>query len=193
MHKIQNFIDFVKNELNINFLEININSLFSASELNHRLNIRHEIVNKYHNQLTEHEISCIKILNLIPRSKKLHFSISHTKKIGGFAVSHDAIGLDLEQSARISKKLIQRVCSDQEIQTAPDFKYLWVAKESILKVASFSMTENLLLSNVKLNGWVKKNDFHLFNGSIDENNNFSGCVFNFDNTFLISVSRKLIN
>ncbi len=84
-------------------------------------------------------------------------SIAHCPFIGGFLFVFDtslSIGFDIEQKKRITKKLIGRISSTEEIQTAPSPALLWAAKEAGFKCLYERQTQ-LLLSACRISHWRK--------------------------------------
>lgn len=65
------------------------------------------------------------------------YSISHCPLASGYAIASSphigAVGFDLEELHRISRPIVERVSTPEELQAAPDFRALWVAKEAAFK------------------------------------------------------------
>lgn len=119
---------------------------FSSQNPVHRLNIRMGIVES--NVLSQEENEKILDLKLRPKTAEWNFSISHSDKIGGYLQSDQIIGMDIERSNRIQKKIIQRVSSEKEMAEAPGSDYLWTAKEAVFKALSLEV-----MSQVKIKDW----------------------------------------
>lgn len=70
-----------------------------------------------------------------PRPSRWSVSVSHTHDLGGWlAVPRPAqIGWDVELEARIKLSTIERVCSKDELELAPEAAFLWCAKEAFFK------------------------------------------------------------
>ncbi len=63
-----------------------------------------------------------------------HFSISHSKKAGGFAISTDPIGLDIETANReVSDAVYLRISDEEERDLNISPIEMWVAKEASFK------------------------------------------------------------
>lgn len=63
-----------------------------------------------------------------------HFSISHSEKAGGYAISADPIGLDIETADReLSEKAYHRISDEEERELGITPIELWVAKEAAFK------------------------------------------------------------
>lgn len=105
---------------------------FGSTHENYRLNIRKHIIDNQ--DLTDEEKINILDLNQLPKSKKYYFSISHCKSIGGYAVSSQPIGFDIEDIDRISRDIVKRITTLDLVPEDP--RWLWPAKESILKLTS---------------------------------------------------------
>lgn len=123
---------------------------FSSKNPMYRLNIRMGIVES--NVLSKEENSKLLDLNQRPRTTEWNFSISHSDKIGGYVQSDQIIGLDIERSERVQKKVIQRVSSSVEMSEAPGTDYLWTAKEAVFKALSLDV-----MSQAVVTGWQSTN------------------------------------
>lgn len=110
---------------------------FSSSNPVHRLNIRMGLVES--NILTKEENENLLNLDLRPKSNDWNFSISHSDKIGGYIQSDQIIGMDIERSDRVQRRVIQRVSSEKEMAEAPGPDYLWTAKEAVFKAMSLEV------------------------------------------------------
>lgn len=88
-------------------------------------------------------------------------SISHTKGMGGWCGANRPllVGFDVEQSARLTPSAVQRISSPNEFNQAPDFRLLWVAKESSFK--ALEMDQPDVVSQIKIGHW-KPLDANLF-------------------------------
>ncbi len=95
-------------------------------------------------------------LNQPPKVNGIHLSISHNSQLGGFVISDCAVGFDIEDRNRITKNLIQRVSSEDEIRQAPFASALWGAKESAWKALQQSSHTNFkpkVISEVQITNW----------------------------------------
>lgn len=110
---------------------------FSSSNPVHRLNIRMGIVES--NVLSKEENDLLLDLKQRPKTKDWNFSISHSDKIGGYLQSDQIIGMDIERSERVQRRIIQRVSTEKEMAEAPGPDYLWTAKEAVFKALSLEV------------------------------------------------------
>ena len=110
---------------------------FSSKNPVHRLNIRMGIVES--NVLTKEENDSLLDLNKRPKTKDWNFSISHSDKVGGYIQSDQVLGMDIERSERVQRRIIQRVSSEKEMAEAPGPDYLWTAKEAVFKALSLEV------------------------------------------------------
>ena len=118
---------------------------FSSKNPVHRLNIRMGIVES--NVLSKEENEKLLDLKLRPKTADWNFSISHSDKIGGYIQSDQIIGMDIERSERVQKKIIQRVSSEQEMSEAPGSDYLWTAKEAVFKALSLEVMSQVVVTD----------------------------------------------
>lgn len=110
---------------------------FSSKNPVHRLNIRLGIVES--NVLTKEENDSLLDLNKRPKTNDWNFSISHSDKVGGYIQSDQILGMDIERSERVQRRIIQRVSSEKEMAEAPGPDYLWTAKEAVFKALSLEV------------------------------------------------------
>lgn len=120
---------------------------FGSQNPVNRLNIRLGIVES--NLLTEAENKNILDLNQIPKSGSYYFSISHSDVIGGYVQSDRIIGLDIERTDRVQRRIIQRVSTEKEMAEAPGPDYLWTAKEAVFKALSLEVMSQVVIANWK--------------------------------------------
>jgi hypothetical protein len=80
-----------------------------------------------------------------PRPKDWSVSISHCRSFGGWlAVPRPhRIGFDAEESSRVQVRIVERVCSRQEIAECPDPAYLWSAKEAYFKALEHEQPQTI--------------------------------------------------
>ena len=111
----------------------------------------------YQNQISsKKELSLESFLKIESKSDQSFFavSISHcsifdSKSLAGFVCSPKeensiaSIGLDIEQTNRVSKKSVARVSTSKEQNTSPTPSLLWTAKEASFKC--FSQNQEALL------------------------------------------------
>lgn len=81
------------------------------------------------------DLACFDDMDEPPRPKKWSVSISHTKGFGAWiAIPRPLrVGLDIEDPARVTQAVIERTCSPDEMEAAPELSYLWCAKEAYYK------------------------------------------------------------
>lgn len=79
-------------------------------------------------------------LNIRPQIENGTISISHCESLGGFIVSNHFVGLDIEDTSRLTDKLIDRISNKDEISNWNNILYsknaIWPAKESSFKLFS---------------------------------------------------------
>lgn len=120
------------------------------------------------------------LANLNAASFRYH-SISHTYNLGGFALSKNPLGLDLEVSDRVQPHIAQRVCATpEEYDRAPNSSALWSAKEAAFK-ALRSFNQPQTISQIEIVDWHKTTSqleiFNIKNPSQFEAPSGKGCVF----------------
>lgn len=84
-------------------------------------------------------------------------SLSHTGALGAFVFTLDknrSIGLDIEQTKRVTHKILTRVANQNEIQQAPLPALLWTAKEAGLKSLN-RKRQKLFLKDCVVLSWKK--------------------------------------
>lgn len=97
--------------------------------------------------------SAVTNLDFLPTCSDVGISISHTNEIGGYVIGSGvrAVGLDIEVTDRVSKKLADRVKKSDENYPAPDF--FWCAKESAYKMLGSLGKAPLVISDLKITSW----------------------------------------
>ena len=102
----------------------------------HRMLLRKELLNFCKN----HKFTVLNDflnLNIRPQIENGTISISPCESLGGFIVSEQSVGLDIEEKSRLSAKLTERISSHDEISMWVSSQYLkkaiWTAKESSFK------------------------------------------------------------
>lgn len=155
---VNNFASEIKKSIGCVTLDLNIYSEFSSQQNNHRALIREHIVKNYDANLSAQEKINIQNLDLLPQSEKLFFSISHNQNAGGYTASSLEHGFDIELSSRISEKIVTRVSTTAEVNEAPDYKFLWCAKEAAYKALDFTKSDaNLIVSDFEIYDWASQN------------------------------------
>ena len=96
-----------------------------------------------------------------PQNPVTSISVSHCPVAGGFVFSFNkkiSLGLDMEQSHRVSLPVISRISTREEIRQAPARSLLWTAKEAVFKCVTSEKTDhkNLLLKDMLISKWKQK-------------------------------------
>jgi hypothetical protein len=188
---MKDYISQIQKIMGIPVLDLHLSEQFCSEMIGYRKQIRDHIVDTYKSQLADNEISEIKNLNLIPKSEKIFFSISHHYKTGGYTACSVAHGFDIELKSRISNQIIHRVSTPDEISESPNIQFLWCAKEAAFKAMS---SAHLTISDVCCTGWTSqiKTDLWMFalksSEDFDLNRN-KGFVFQ-DQNQIISIFFK---
>ncbi len=147
-----NLRTFLKDDFIIKF-----SAEYGSEKAGHRNLIRQDIFDRFGYQFTSSEKETFFDLKQIPQIPRLFLSISHTTDLGVWVVGPHAVGVDIEQSSRLSEKLIERISSQNEMSLAKtaigNWKPLWTAKESAFKAFS-QISEIQLMSEIEIR-WVK--------------------------------------
>lgn len=88
-----------------------------------------------------------------------HTSISHCAGMGIILASRYPVGVDVEQSARITEAVVQRVSTKEEYEAAPSAASLWCAKEACFKALK-AFTQPSVISNISIGAWEKLESQH---------------------------------
>ena len=98
---------------------------------------------------------------LVPGTRLAHplasVSLSHTGALGAFVLTTDksrSIGFDIEQTKRVTNRILSRVAGENEIRQAPGPALLWSAKEAGLKSLA-KKGQKLFLKDCVVLGWKK--------------------------------------
>lgn len=95
-------------------------------------------------------------LNQPPQLEGVKISISHNPLLGGFIISDEAAGFDIEDRNRIEPKLIQRIASAEEMKVAPFPAAIWGAKESAWKAIQNSsrvVVKPTVMTDIEITSW----------------------------------------
>lgn len=126
---------------------------YGSQNLAHRRLIRENIISKFGQDWSPSEKEIFLNLDRLPKMLKNFVSISHTVDCGVWIVGPQEVGIDLEQTSRISEKLVKRVCEESEILSAKkqvaSYQALWTAKESAFK-ALYQSDPVLVLSQIEI-------------------------------------------
>lgn len=167
---------------------------FNSQEKNYRLAIRNKIIELHISELSSEDIFNLQNLSAPPQLNEKFVSISHCQSLGGFIMSSQPVGFDIEEITRIKPDVIQRISQDVEIKSAPQLFYLWPAKEAAFKALSLHRKDKpTVASNLRIQSWkeIKSNfgSFYSFDGYHSENLNLKqghGYVFH-DSTHISSI------
>ncbi|MEK6773186.1 MAG: 4'-phosphopantetheinyl transferase superfamily protein [Bdellovibrionota bacterium] len=172
-----NLINFLGNDFIIRF-----SADYGSHSSDHRHLIRQTIATEFGDNWSALERQNFLDLQQIPKMPKLFVSISHTHDHGVWIVGPRPVGIDLEQTSRISEKIIARVCSAQEISNTTKFfgssRALWTAKESAFKALS-GTSQIRVLSEIEIL-WDKKGEvsqgerFYLSESETNKKNSCNG-------------------
>lgn len=69
--------------------------------------------------------------------KDHYSSLSHTEDIGVFVLDSAPVGVDYEDRSRIQQKIVERVCTPDELKLSSNFQLLWSIKEASFKAIPF--------------------------------------------------------
>ncbi len=126
---------------------------------NYRIEIRAQILSYLKAHHPNEASDTILNLNAPPILSSLFVSISHCPGMGGFVLSSKSLGFDIEDTFRITQKIIDRVSSEDEIKACPQIELLWPAKEATFKCS----TEFYTISHIQILKWAKsQNDTYSF-------------------------------
>lgn len=120
-----------------------------------------------------------KLLNLNERPQKLiiednvfYNSISHTQNQGIFVTSNSPIGIDLEITTRITRKLIERISTFQEIALTPDLEVLWSIKEASFKALPMAQ-QTKTISSIEIQSLQDISSDFLLNSDLHSNSDLA--------------------
>lgn len=128
----QSTIEFLQNSL-VSDLQIFAKPEWGSQNPSHRELIRTELASIF-------------------ADKNLHTSISHCDGMGVVVASSFPLGVDVEISARVEKKVAARVSSPEEVSAAPSPTSLWSAKEAVFK-ALRSYNQPSVISKISVGAW----------------------------------------
>jgi hypothetical protein len=91
-------------------------------------------------------------LKTVPRIEPFQISISHCRGMGGYILSEapGSIGFDIEETARITVKVIDRVTTPEERTEAPEMTALWSAKEAVFKAMQ---DDSAIMTDINIGEW----------------------------------------
>ena len=138
---------------------VDIRSEWGSENPNFRTEIRKGILDYLKIHHPDQVADSLWDLNAPPVLKSLFVSISHCQGMGGFVLSSKSLGFDIEDTSRITQKIIDRVSSEEELKACPQFELLWPAKEATFKCS----TEFYTISHIQILSWGKsQNDTYTF-------------------------------
>lgn len=180
-------LEALRRHLQLPVLQVILKSEWSSLQPDHRLQIRKGLIEEIeqHAPMSAEDKGRLLDLEQTPRLSHIGISISHNKTCGGFALNPQgqAIGFDVEISARVKENLISRVAaSSDEVKRAPSAASLWVAKEAALKCLLRSGLQPNVVAEVEIGDWQTNSDLEscrLITKEPRVNNN-RGCVMNLD-------------
>ena len=122
--------------------------------------IRTCIEDSYEFSMTKQESERLNDLSQTPFFKNFNISISHTKELGGFAITdkQHLCGLDIERKERITKPVVSRISQASELdQLGENFAHLWTLKEAGFKCLAHNQSLKLVVE-------LQFSDFQVFPG-----------------------------
>lgn len=147
-------IQKIQSLLKLSHFQIVLRPEWNSFVLDHRDLIRHYI---YENFSTDRRVLDLSERPILSSGS---ISISHSNSFGGFAVTRDenaSIGFDIEDNERIKERVVARISSTEEMESAPLLAALWAAKEAGYK----SFPEGIqpsVMSDVTVENWKKIED-----------------------------------
>lgn len=159
-------IDIIKEKVQGLELGFVLSTDFSSAVANYRQNIRAAMASQYSSHFNRQQLANLSDLNQLPVASQGFFSISHCPTLGGFSYSNLKHGFDLESLDRISKPIIQRTCSEDEVLSAPNAKFLWVAKEATVKAMS-KVKGDFVITDFQTENWKSHFENQVFSYRIN--------------------------
>ncbi len=124
---------FIEKTVKDSDLKFVLSKNYSAKQPQHREAIRTLMAEEFTAHFSREQLANLSNLNIIPSASEGYFSITHNQQLGGFSYSKYPHGFDAETISRISKPVIDRTSIESERTSAPNVKFLWVAKEAAFK------------------------------------------------------------
>ena len=134
---------FIEEKINDSDLKFVLSKNYSAMQSQHRQAIRNLLADDFTAHFSREQLANLANLNIIPTASEGYFSITHNQQLGGFSYSKYPHGFDAETISRISKPVIDRTSLQSERISAPDVKFLWVAKEAAFKALNVRDENNI--------------------------------------------------
>jgi phosphopantetheinyl transferase (holo-ACP synthase) len=89
-------------------------------------------------------------LSQIPRLDHGFVSISHCPSLGGYVLSKDPIGFDIEETSRVEQRFVDRMSHPND-HSGPSPAALWCAKESAFKALADQQPS--VIAQISVNNW----------------------------------------
>lgn len=114
----------------------------------------------------------------------IHFNISHCNGAAACIFSNMAVGLDIQEMREMSDSILNKVCSNEEIEqiqssAEPDLEFcrVWSVKEALSKLSGkgivFKDIKTLSPRGVNINSVFIEPDKYMTSASYDKNADFS--------------------
>lgn len=138
---------FLSEQYNLKFY---LDPAWASTTENYREHIRQHII--LNHNLSTIEKENILDLQQLPLSKNYFFSITHSSQLGGYVVSPQPVGFDIENISRLTSETVKRVSSQSEwsMFESSDIRLLWPIKESLVKLFTIDKTNPPLMSDFTL-------------------------------------------
>lgn len=136
-------------------IEVYFSPQITSLVKNHRLKIRKELLHicKHHNLSTE-SIAMILDLKAPPGLQAANISISHCPLGSVITISKPSlkIGIDLEDSSRLTPSIIRRIAASDELTNSPNPQFLFPAKEATWK-AFKNIDQPQVITSISIQRW----------------------------------------
>lgn len=139
--------------LNVPELIAVIDPRFAAGSAGHRENLRREILHRLGDDV-ENPGEILDLSKPLLKAGGSYVSIAHVPSGGGFLLSKQPIGLDLEEADRVQSRVVARVSTADDLSAAPSPAWLWAAKEAAFKALQHAEKSPKLLSQIGIDEWV---------------------------------------
>ncbi len=131
-----------------------VDQLGSETSQDYRTELRQVLNNTL---LAEQIATDPNILNLEywPEHRELSINLSHSLKAScfGWCTKPSSMGVDIESVSRLNAQTLKRVCTTDEVESAPYIPHLWTAKEAVYKSLR---KKEIVLSTVEILDWRPK-------------------------------------
>ena len=126
-------IESAKKQIPNLLLEIEESEDWRSGNLDHRFKLRNSLQLKLKNKFPNENFDEILDLKKLPQFKHGFVSISHSPKVGAFAISSRQLGIDIEVESRVQASIVERICQKSELVLTDKMAALWSAKEALFK------------------------------------------------------------